>query len=212
MSIDYAILGVLVEAPTHGYSIKKYLAENVSRDFGINDGQLYPALARLEERGWIRKRVIPQRRSPTKHQYSATPKGERAFFAWLQDSETEASGRAGPRYDFYWKHDFLQRLAFFRYLDPECARAQVEKQIEESSERVADLEGVCAELDERDVDPYRRMIADYGVRYQRMRCDWLRALLATTEQAAGGPLKRSQPDAQAAEPGGSEGRDHVRVG
>ena len=217
MSIDYTILGVLIEAPTHGYSLKKYLAENVSRDFGINDGQLYPALARLEERGWIRKRVIPQRRSPTKHQYSATPKGERAFLAWLSDPEADASSRVGPprpRYDFYWKHEFLQRLTFFRYLDPERARAQVEKHIEEASGRIADLEGVCAEMDARDADPYRRMIADYGVRYQCMRRDWLRALLATTERAArhARAEDRSQPETPAASPDGSEGREHVRVG
>ena len=116
MSIDYTILGVLIEGPSHGYSIKKYLLENVSKDFGINDGQLYPALARLEDRGWIRKRVIHQRRSPTKHQYRATPAGEEAFLLWLEQQEGSAES---PRYDFFWKHDFLQRLTFFRPVSAE---------------------------------------------------------------------------------------------
>ncbi len=45
MSVPYTILGVLMETPAHGYSIKKYMLKNFSKDFGINDGQLYPALA-----------------------------------------------------------------------------------------------------------------------------------------------------------------------
>jgi DNA-binding PadR family transcriptional regulator len=181
VSIDYTILGVLIEAPTHGYSIKKYLLENVSRDFGVNDGQLYPALGRLEARGWISKRVVPQRRSPTKHLYRATPAGERAFYAWL---EAEDAGEDGARYDFYWKHEFLQRLTFFRYLGAGRASRQIGRAIQEAERRVADLARVNAQLDASCRDPYRRMIADYGLRYQRMRLEWLRAL---EQLAAGAP-------------------------
>jgi DNA-binding PadR family transcriptional regulator len=199
VSIDYTILGVLIEEPSHGYSIKKYLHENVSRDLGINDGQLYPALGRLEERGWIRKRVVPQRRSPTKHLYRVTPDGETAFYRWLL--EPACSEADSPRYAFYWKDEFLQRLAFFRYLAPERVQEQVQKRIEEVSKRIADLEGVAEQIEARGGDPYRRMIAEYGIRYQCMWREWLEALLAATREVDAPSASRP-----------SQGREHVRFG
>jgi DNA-binding PadR family transcriptional regulator len=177
VSIDYSILGVLMEQPSHGYSIKKTLGESISKDLGINDGQLYPALARLESRGWIAKRVVPQRRNPAKHLYRVTEEGERAFYGWLRDPEPDPQP---ARYDYFWKHDFLQRCTFFRYLEPEEIRSQVRQKIAEIERRISDLEGVAARLRARQDDPYRRMIVEYGIRYQRMRLEWLDDLLART--------------------------------
>lgn len=174
MAVDYAILGVLIEQPTHGYSLKKYLVENVSRSFGINDGQLYPALARLEGRGWIRKRVVPQARNPAKHHYSVTPEGRVAFESWLAGAEESA------RCDFFLRHEFLQRCAFFRHLSPETAERQIRAQIDEVEARLAELERVARQLAARGADAYRLMIAEFGVRHQRMWREWLAALLGET--------------------------------
>ncbi len=184
MSIEYTILGLVMEEPAHGYSINKYLRENFSKDFGINDGQLYPALQRLEARGWIRKRVVPQRRSPAKHLYRATADGQRAFFEWLEEPDAE---RDPVRYDFFWKHDFLQRCTFFRHLEPDAVQARVERKIAELERRIADLERVSERLEERQADPYRRMIVEYGIRYQEMQRDWLAQLARTAAQGAEKP-------------------------
>ncbi|NRA01432.1 MAG: PadR family transcriptional regulator [Myxococcales bacterium] len=183
MSIDYTILGVLIESPAHGYSIKKYLLENFSRHFGVNDGQLYPSLGRLEARGWIRKRVVHQRRSPAKHLYRVTPAGNAAFFEWLSGSGD--SGEAEPvRYDFYWRHAFLQRCGFFRHLGPEQVAQQGAVELGRVSQQIADLEGVQERMDQDAADPYRRMIVEYGVRYQKMRRDWLAELLEISAGSA----------------------------
>ena len=175
MSVDYTILGVLMETPAHGYSIKKYLLENFSAEFGINDGQLYPALSKLERRGWIKKRVVQQRRSPAKHLYRVTPEGEAAFLSWLAG---EDEGEAPSRFDFFWKFEFLQRCGFFRHLEPKTIRPQIERKLTEAHRRVADLETLAEKMAGAGADPYRCMIVDYGVRYQRMRREWLEDLLA----------------------------------
>ncbi len=193
MSVDYTILGVLMETPAHGYSIKKYMLKNFSKDFGINDGQLYPALSKLEGRGWIKKRVVQQRRSPAKHLYRVTPEGEAAFLSWLAGEE---EGEAPNRFDFFWKFEFLQRCGFFRHLEPETIRPQIERKLTEADRRVADLETLAEKMAGTGADPYRRMIVDYGVRYQRMRREWLEDLLARTSTgereprpvAAGAPV------------------------
>ena len=179
MSVDYTILGVLMETPAHGYSIKKYLLENFSEEFGINDGQLYPALAKLEARRWIKKKVVPQRRSPARHLYRVTPEGEAAFLRWLGGEE---ESEPLNRFDFFWKYEFLQRCGFFGSLEPEAIRAQVRRNLEGVGRRLAELEGLLERMEAKGADPYRRMIVEYGVRVQRMRREWLSDLLTRTAE------------------------------
>jgi DNA-binding PadR family transcriptional regulator len=181
MSVPYIILGVLMETPAHGYSIKKYLLKNFSRDFGINDGQLYPALAKLEARGWITKKVIPQPRSPARHLYRVTEEGEGAFLSWLCGDE---EGEAPARLDFFWKYGFLQRCGFFRYLEPEVVRDQTHRKLEETRRRLADVSSLLERMEASGTDPYRCMVVDYGVRYERMRVEWLEDLVARMEAGA----------------------------
>ena len=51
--LELAILGVLAEQPRHGYELKKRLSDTLGPLWGISFGSLYPALKRLELKGWI---------------------------------------------------------------------------------------------------------------------------------------------------------------
>ena len=55
-SLDLLILRSLTIGSQHGYAITKHLRE-VSQEFlQVEEGSLYPALHRLEQRGWIAAR------------------------------------------------------------------------------------------------------------------------------------------------------------
>lgn len=52
-TLDLLILKALALGPLHGWAISKRIRQ-MSRDvLTVNQGSLYPALYRLEERGWI---------------------------------------------------------------------------------------------------------------------------------------------------------------
>jgi transcriptional regulator len=52
-TLDMLILKVVATGPIHGYAISQRI-QQISRDFfQIPQGSLYPALHRLEERGWL---------------------------------------------------------------------------------------------------------------------------------------------------------------
>jgi transcriptional regulator len=52
-TLDLLILRTLALGPRHGWGISKRIQE-MSRDvLRVNQGSLYPALYRLEDRGWI---------------------------------------------------------------------------------------------------------------------------------------------------------------
>ncbi|HTO07086.1 MAG TPA: PadR family transcriptional regulator [Myxococcota bacterium] len=196
MSVAYTILGVLMDAPAHGYSIRKQLEETFAQDYGLNDGQLYPALAKLEGQGWIEKEVVEQQRSPTKHLYRVTPAGRAAFERWLEGAEP-AHGR--ERQSFFWRDEFLQRASFFEHLDPGEAAEQIRARLAQTEARAARLEARIANERPGAKDPYRRMIVEYGVRLQRMRQGWLEELLARATET-----HRFRPDVH------KNGRSNVR--
>lgn len=67
-TLDLLILRTLALGPRHGWSIAKRIQE-MSRDvLRVNQGSLYPALYRLEDRGWIAA------------EWGVSPEGRRAKF------------------------------------------------------------------------------------------------------------------------------------
>ncbi len=52
-TLDMLILKIVALGPSHGYAIAQRLRQ-VSKDFfTVHQGSLYPALHRLEDRGWL---------------------------------------------------------------------------------------------------------------------------------------------------------------
>ena len=52
-ALDALILKTLSRAPKHGYAIARFIEETAGDAFLIEDGSLYPALYRLERKGWV---------------------------------------------------------------------------------------------------------------------------------------------------------------
>jgi PadR family transcriptional regulator, regulatory protein PadR len=53
-TLDMLILKILALEPLHGWAISQRLKQISSDVLGVSDGSLYPALHKLEHRGWIR--------------------------------------------------------------------------------------------------------------------------------------------------------------
>src|SRR2546430_14628725 len=52
-TLDMLVLKIVALAPIHGYAISQRI-QQISRDvFQLTQGSLYPALHRLEDRGWL---------------------------------------------------------------------------------------------------------------------------------------------------------------
>ena len=52
-TLDLLILKTLSEGPLHGYDIARWIRERSSDVLVVEEGSLYPALYRMEEKGWI---------------------------------------------------------------------------------------------------------------------------------------------------------------
>jgi transcriptional regulator len=52
-TLDALVLKTLTRGPRHGYAIAKWIEDTTASAFQIEEGSLYPALYRMERRGWI---------------------------------------------------------------------------------------------------------------------------------------------------------------
>jgi PadR family transcriptional regulator PadR len=52
-TLGILILKALLLGPTHGFGIARWIEETTADVLKIEEGSLYPALRRLEDRGWV---------------------------------------------------------------------------------------------------------------------------------------------------------------
>jgi PadR family transcriptional regulator, regulatory protein PadR len=52
-SLDALILKTLAGGPRHGYGIARFIEDTSGETVMVEEGSLYPALYRLERRGWV---------------------------------------------------------------------------------------------------------------------------------------------------------------
>jgi PadR family transcriptional regulator AphA len=174
MSVKYMILGGLMFSCSHGYEIKSQMAQKMNREFGINDGQLYPTLKKLEEEGLVKKTVKHQDGAPSRHVYSITDKGRADFVQWLESSDGEDRSF---RYDFLRKDILCIKSNFLRFLKKEKAVQKIQQQIEIVKSIIADLKTARSHMIERKVDPLHIKIWEYGIMNYETRLQWLNEFL-----------------------------------
>jgi PadR family transcriptional regulator PadR len=52
-ALDALILKTLTNGPRHGYAVARFIEETSGDAVLVEEGSLYPALYRLERRGWV---------------------------------------------------------------------------------------------------------------------------------------------------------------
>jgi PadR family transcriptional regulator len=76
-TLDMLVLQILSLEPAHGYAIAQRI-QQVSRDaVQVNQGSLYPALHRLEQRRWLRAEWRPSETGREAKFYSLTRAGRK---------------------------------------------------------------------------------------------------------------------------------------
>jgi transcriptional regulator len=79
--LEALVLGSLQEQPLHGYEISKRISAQSQGLLKIGEGQLYPALHKLEERGLIEAEWVAQEGKPNRKTYSLTAAGSKELDA-----------------------------------------------------------------------------------------------------------------------------------
>ncbi|HEX5411322.1 MAG TPA: PadR family transcriptional regulator [Terriglobia bacterium] len=77
-TLDMLILRTLVLGPAHGHEIAKHIQRTTDDVLQVEHGSLYPALHRLERKGWVAARwETPRGRKREFKYYRLTPAGKK---------------------------------------------------------------------------------------------------------------------------------------
>ncbi len=99
-TLDLLILRTLSLAPQHGWAISERI-QQISHDaLRIQQGSLYPALHRLERRGWIKAHWKTSENNRRAKYYDLTPRGRKQLEAdedeWRRLTAAVALVLGGP--------------------------------------------------------------------------------------------------------------------
>ena len=87
-TLDLLVLKTLSWGPAHGYAVARWIEQLTGEVLRVGEGSLYPALHRLEERGWIASEWRLSEHKRRAKFYRLTPTGRRQLQA-----ETATWGR-----------------------------------------------------------------------------------------------------------------------
>ena len=112
MKLDHILLGVLLQHPSTGYDLKRYL-DTSGRFLRSNTqmSQVYRTLGQMEERGWVTCTIEPRPGAQDAKRYVATDDGATIFLDWITGPYEPPSRFQDP--------ELMARLAFSGFLTPE---------------------------------------------------------------------------------------------
>ena len=181
--LDLAVLGLLKEGDLHGYELNKRLKSLVG-GYANSYGALYPALARLERRGWVSSAAVApelvteeessegqarrnRKRSPrsksgrTRKVYHITEAGEDHLLELLQEDANN-------------ERRFRLQLAFCRFLPPDRRLALFELR----RAHLVSLQAMARRDPVHSNDPYVRSLFQRDQERREHDLVWLDRLIA----------------------------------
>ena len=180
--LDLAVLGLLKEGDLHGYELNKRLKSLVG-GYSTSFGALYPALARLERRGWVssmavapelvvdeetseparknRRRSTKSKSGRTRKVYHITEAGESYLLELLQEDANN-------------ERRFRLQLAFCRFLPPDRRLALFELR----RAHLVSLQAMARRDPVQTTDPYVRSLFERDQERLEHDLAWLDRLIA----------------------------------
>ena len=165
------ILGLLADRPDHAYALKRRLSPGLPRDRLINDGVLYPLLAKLESEGLTGSAESPGAAGRPRRVHSVTRAGRAEFRRWLHSDEDEGGP---PLHELFVAHP-LVKLLFAEELGRDGLRAKLGRHAERVRERIAALETLQAAAPQDGAHGLGPSLLELELRQLRDRLEWLHA-------------------------------------
>ena len=182
--LELAILGLLQEAPVHGYELRKQLGLRLGGFRLFSYGSLYPALRRLTRAGLIAE--DPEQPAPETGSWSRRSRRVYRITAEGKERLAELLSEAGPT---AWDDDgFGVHVAFFSRTPVDVRMRILEGRRRAVEERREGLRAALSRAREQ-IDDYTEQLHRLGLDTCEREVRWLNELIATERAAqdAAGP-------------------------
>lgn len=172
---EFAMLGLIAVRPRHGYELAEIFSAvgEVGGICRLNMSMLYAHLKRLEVLGYIDGTLVAQGNRPPKTVHHATPAGEAALRAWLDEP---------VRHNRDIRLEFLLKLFTSRQVPGHDTAGLLGRQLVMARGWVAALQR-DAEVHPR--GSFERMVREMRLAATQATVDWLEGCLATVPVPVG---------------------------
>jgi len=178
--LELAVLGLLHEAPMHGYELRKRLTGLLGAFRAFSYGSLYPTLRRMQADGLITEEADPDgtgTKRRARRVYQLTVAGKERF--------TELVADTGPQ--TYTDDGFGVHLAFFSRTPAEARMRILEGRRRQVEEGLRTSMGRAGEQ----IDRYTHQLHRLGLETSEREVRWLNELIVAEEF----DTEASKPDA-----------------
>jgi DNA-binding PadR family transcriptional regulator len=180
--LEFAILGLLHEAPMHGYVLRKRLHETLGMFRTFSYGSLYPTLRRLLRAGFIVEELdegdgAARAQNRLGQNKTWARRGRRVYKLTAEGKEhfAELLGDAGPQ---TWDDEgFGVHLAFFSRTPADVRMRILEGRRRRVEERREGLRAAMSRAEEK-IDRYTRELHRLGLETSEREVRWLNELIA----------------------------------
>lgn len=122
----------MLNSPAAGYDLKQEFAQGARHFWSAELGQIYPTLAALEKKGWLKSRREPSPKGPQRRVYRRTAQGDRELARWLSGEPIMGTERFAYLAQLIFMgqlHDLARTQQFLRQLrDKQAALLNVIQQ------------------------------------------------------------------------------------
>ncbi|RMI42161.1 PadR family transcriptional regulator [Streptomyces triticirhizae] len=198
--LEFAVLGLLREAPMHGYELRKRLNTSLGVFRAFSYGSLYPCLKALVQQGWLAEesgrdpddpRATPLSNRRARIVYRLTAEGKERF--------EELLAQTGP--DSWEDEHFGVRFAFFGQTSRDVRMRVLEGRRSRLEERLAKMRASMARTREK-LDAYTLELQRHGMESVEREVRWLNELIESEregqeqreQRGLGGARERARPD------------------
>lgn len=186
---ELAVLGLLADAPVHGYELRKRLNSTLGAFRAFSFGSLYPTLRRLQASGYVATEdpirdedAVPLGSRRSRVTYRITAEGKERL--------AELLGDGGPQ---SWSDDgFGVHLAFFSRTSSEARMRILEGRRRRVEERREGLRAAVARAAER-LDQYTAELHQLGLDSSDREVRWLNELIDQERTTGSSPEPRGGP-------------------
>ncbi|MFZ5354037.1 MAG: PadR family transcriptional regulator [Bacillota bacterium] len=163
--LEYIILGFLTECNMSGYDIKQFMTNSTSNFYDASFGSIYPALKRLEEKGYIASKETVEEGKYKKY-YEILEPGKKEFLSWLKKPMDFNSQ----------KQEHLVKQFFYIHLPAESVKEHLKHFIEGVKENYNKLDELEKDV-EKHADYYKLSTLRFGKEFMRFVIKWYESFL-----------------------------------
>lgn len=190
MSLQHLILGVLKYGPLSGYDLNKAFRASVEHFWNTEQSQIYRALYKMHEAGWVEIEQIIQENLPSKKVYHLTDAGREELHRWLTVPQGLPSAHEGWLGQLFFgselNKDQIKRLLEYRIDELHRLIQHFENDIPASAEAYAEAYKASSDL------PYWLLTLDYGLQRLHFDLEWAQETLASLDHLPSGSNEKKE--------------------